>query len=438
MKILILSSTFPYPPGRGGTQVRTFNLLKYLSQQHSITLATLRSHDVTDLEIEQLRQYVQDLAIFPRPQIPVGWGWWGKVQRFSRFLLEGRPPNVISIYSPAMQTWVDEFVAAGKCDAIACEHSVNEIYVRPEWRKRLRTVVNIHSSVYGSCRQILETGTSEKPLRDRLNLPLLARYEKYYCSKFSRIVVTTEEDRQQLQGSRGALEQGSRGAGERGRFSSFFLLPSSCLPIEVIPNGVDLAKFPYRQVDPGGHRLIFIGAMDNLANIDAVRFLSLDILPALQQRYPDATLTIVGSKPVAEVLALRSQSGITVTGQVPSMAEYLHQATVCAVPMRIGLGIKNKTLEAMAAGTPVVASDRGLEGLAIGGGGSPLRALRGNQLEEYVEAISRLFEDEQLRQELSLNARSLIETEYTWEIIGQRYEQVLTDCFTPSTTKPCQ
>ncbi|WP_449419347.1 glycosyltransferase family 4 protein [Phormidium nigroviride] len=462
MKILILSSTFPYPPGRGGTQVRTFNLLKYLSQQHSITLATLRSHDVTEVEIEQLRHYVQDLAIFPRPQVAVGWGWGGKVQRFSRFLLEGRPPNVISIYSPAMQNWVDEFVAAGKCDAITCEHSVNEIYVRPEWRKRLGTVVNIHSSVYGSCRQILETGTSEKPLRDRLNLPLLARYEKYYCSKFSRIVVTTEEDRQQLQGSGGVGERGSRGAGEqrsggaeergsrgagergsrgaeKGRFPSFFLLPSSsCLPIEVIPNGVDLAKFPYRQVDPGGHRLIFIGAMDNLANIDAVRFLSLDILPALQQRYPDATLTIVGSKPVAEVLALRSQSGITVTGQVPSMAEYLHQATVCVVPMRIGLGIKNKTLEAMAAGTPVVASDRGLEGLAIGGEGSPLRALRGNQLGEYVEAISRLFEDGQLREELSLNARSLIETEYTWEIIGQRYEQVLKDSFTPSTTKLCQ
>ena len=171
--------------------------------------------------------------------------------------------------------------------------------------------------------------------------------------------------------------------------------------------------------------------MDNLANIDAVRFLSLEVLPALQQRYPDATLTIVGSKPVAEVLALRSRPGITVTGQVPSMAKYLHQATVCAVPMRIGLGIKNKTLEAMAAGTPVVASDRGLEGLAVDGVGLPLRALRGNQLGEYVEAISRLFEDGQLREELSVNARSLIETEYTWQIIGQRYEQVLKDCLVP-------
>ncbi len=46
-------------------------------------------------------------------------------------------------------------------------------------------------------------------------------------------------------------------------------------------------------------------------------------------------------------------------------------------------------------------------------------------MEEYVEAISRLFENPQLRDELSRNGRSLVETEYTWERIGQRYERVL-------------
>ena len=79
----------------------------------------------------------------------------------------------------------------------------------------------------------------------------------------------------------------------------------------------------------------------------------------------------------------------------------------------------------MSAGTPVVASDRGLEGLAVDGAGTPLRALRANNVGEYIEAIIRLFEDRQLRQMLSENGRSLIETEYTWEVQGQRYERVL-------------
>jgi glycosyltransferase involved in cell wall biosynthesis len=145
----------------------------------------------------------------------------------------------------------------------------------------------------------------------------------------------------------------------------------------------------------------------------------------LRQRYPEATFSIVGARPKPEVQKLGERPGIIVTGGVPSMVDYLHKATVCVIPLRTGFGIKNKTLEAMAAGVPVVASDRGLEGLAVDGKDTPLSALRANRVEEYIEAISRLFEDAQLRETLSRNGRSLIESEYTWERAGENYERAL-------------
>ncbi|MBD2569557.1 glycosyltransferase family 4 protein [Anabaena lutea] len=401
MKILILSSTFPYPPTRGGTQVRTFNLLKYLSQRHSITLVTQRESDVTESEIADLRDCVDNLVVFERPpDTGTTAGIPQKIQRLGTFLLKGTPPSVLNRYSVEMQTWVDNFVKAGKCDVITCEHSVNEIYIRPHFQKQVKTIVNIHSSVYGSCLNQLATGTSENKLRDKINLPLLRRYEQNYCSKFSNIVVTTIEDKQQLQ----QLNQNAE--------------------IAVIPNGVDLVTFPNRSTDPGGYRIIFIGAMDNLANIDAVCFFSNEVLPEIQKIYPDTTFDIVGSRPAPEVLELQNQPGINVTGRVPSMAEYLHKSTICVVPMRTGFGIKNKTLEAMAAGIPIVASDRGLEGLAVDGETTPLRALRANQPAEYIAAITQLFEQPELRFQLSTNGRQLVETEFTWEIAGQCYEQV--------------
>ena len=107
------------------------------------------------------------------------------------------------------------------------------------------------------------------------------------------------------------------------------------------------------------------------------------------------------------------------------MVEYLHQATICVVPMRSSFGIKNKTLEAMAAGVPVVASDRGLEGLEVDQKDQPLRALRANTVEEYLAAIEKLLTQPQLRATLSHNARLLIEQNYTWPEIGKKYEQVL-------------
>ncbi len=379
--------------------MRTFNLLKYLSQNCSVTLMTQRSPDVTDEEIAGLSQWVDDLKVFPR-RANSGGGVGAKLQRFGQFALNGTPPNVQGLHLKEAQDWIDTAVAADKFDVITCEHSVNEIFVRPEWRSRLRTVVDIHSSVYGTCKNQLETHTSENVWRDRLNLPLLKRYERCYCNKFSTIVVTTPDDQQQIQ-------EFCPGAN-----------------IAVIPNGVDFSHFPDRTADPGGHHLVFMGAMDNVANIDAARFFSCEVFPKVRQQYPEATLELVGARPVPEVLELAEHPGIQVTGKVPSMVEYLHRATVCVVPMRTGFGIKNKTLEAMAAGTPVVGSDRGLEGLAVDGA-NPLRALRANQVEEYCRAIGRLFEDPQLRQQLSKEARSLVEREYTWEQAGQRYEQAI-------------
>lgn len=397
----MVSCTFPYPPTRGGTQVRTFYLLKYLAQHHTVTLVTQRERGVTDAELGGLRDCVDHLVVFDRPQDSATTAkMLKKIQRFGKFLFQGTPPSVLNHYSVEMQTWVNNWVEAGKCDAITCEHSVNEIYVQPHFHKQLKTIVNVHSSVYATCRKQLAIGISQNAIRDKINLPLLRRYEQNYCAKFSEIVVTTEEDKLQIQ-----------------EFN-----PNS--KITVITNGVDLVSFPYRTSDPGGHHLIFIGAMDYLANVDAVCFFSNEVLPEIQKKYPDTTFEIVGSHPAPEVLALNKKPGIHVTGRVPSMVEYLHKATICVVPMRTGFGIKNKTLEAMAAGVPIVASDRGLEGLAVDGISEPLRALRANQPAQYVSAISKLFENPQLRSQLSQNARQLVEAEFTWDIAGKRYEQI--------------
>lgn len=377
--------------------MRTFNLLKHLSQRHAITLVTQRDRDVTAVEIAGLQDCVDHLVVFERPpDAGTASGIVKKIQRLSEFWQQGTPPSVLNRYSVEMQAWIDNYVQEQKCDVITCEHSVNEIYVRSHFQKSLRTVVNIHSSVYGSCLSQLASGVSENRLRDQINLPLLRRYEQKYGSKFSALVVTTEEDKSQLQKFHPHKE------------------------ITVIPNGVDLVTFPNRTTDPGGYKLVFIGAMDNLANIDAVCFFTNQVLPEIQKYYPQTTFDIVGSRPAREVLALK-QPGVNVTGRVPSMVDYLHQSTVCVVPMRTGFGIKNKTLEAMAAGVPVVASDRGLEGLAVD---TPLRALRANEPADYVTAISQLFDQPQLRSKLSDNARQLVETEFTWDIAGKRYEQV--------------
>lgn len=398
MKILMISSTFPYPPTKGGTQNRTFNLLKYIAQNHQVTLITQVAKTVTEIDIKNLREYVHDLQVF-LPNQPVTNYPWSKINRLIKAWYQGIPPHVKSLYNPHIQDWLDQAIFQQKFELITCEHSVNEIYIRPEWKQQLKTLINIHSSVFKTCQNGLVTKTSEYPWRDRLYLPLLRRYEQQILTKFSQIIVTTDEDAEQM---------------------SLF---APTTPITIVPNGVDLSLFPYRNRDPGGYNLIFVGGLDYLVNIDAVCFFAREILPLLQQDFPATSLTIVGANPTPEVIALTQQSpGITVTGRVPSVVEYLHQATVAIAPLRSGFGMKIKTLEYMAAGTPVVGSDRGLEGLKVE---QPLLALRANTISEYVTSINKLFTDEQLRATLSVNARRMIEADYTWESLAAQYQRIL-------------
>ncbi|OPF20347.1 glycosyl transferase family 1 [Microcystis aeruginosa KW] len=397
----MISSTFPYPPSKGGTQGRTFNLLKYLSKNHDITLIVQRTADVSDEEVEKLGNFVSKLVVFPRPQ-NAKTGIIAKLQRLAQFLKTGTPPNVLFGYSQEMQNWIDRAVKSQKFSVITSEHSVNEIYIRSEWQRQIRTVIDVHSSLYQTCKSQLEIGVSSQKLRDRLYLPLLRRYEQKTVQKFSKIVVTTDDDQKQMREFAPKKE------------------------IYLIPNAVDLDLFPYRSEEPAGHNLVFIGGLDYWVNIDAACFLAREILPRIQITYPETTLTLVGANPSLEVQELTKLKGVIVTGRVPSMTTYLHQATVAVIPLRTGFGMKFKTLESMAAGVPVVASDRGLEGLTVEGNHVPLASLRANSIEEYCTAISSLFESAELREKLSRNARKLIEDNYTWQQAATKYEQVLT------------
>lgn len=77
----------------GGTQIRTFYLLKHLSQRHAVTLVTQRSPSVSDDDVAALSGYVDKLVCFPQPTpADLQPGRLGKVSRFAQFIATGTPP----------------------------------------------------------------------------------------------------------------------------------------------------------------------------------------------------------------------------------------------------------------------------------------------------------------------------------------------------------
>src|SRR5690606_39218218 len=115
---------------------------------------------------------------------------------------------------------------------------------------------------------------------------------------------------------------------------------------------------------PAGEQpIVFTGAMDYWANVDAVEWFVQAILPQIRAVAPAAVFTIVGGNPSPKVKALAALPGVKVTGRVPDVRPYLAHAAVVVCPLRSARGIQNKLLEGMAMARPVAAPPQAFEGI---------------------------------------------------------------------------
>ncbi|HUB46409.1 MAG TPA: glycosyltransferase [Acetobacteraceae bacterium] len=130
----------------------------------------------------------------------------------------------------------------------------------------------------------------------------------------------------------------------------------------VVPYCFD--RFGAERPPPAGREIIFVAGFAHPPNEDAARWFVTDVFPRVHARVPDATLSIVGSKPTARVCALAGD-GVLVVPDVSDealQARY-RQARVAVVPLRYGAGVKLKVVEALKEGVPLVTTLVGVQGL---------------------------------------------------------------------------
>lgn len=241
-------------------------------------------------------------------------------------------------------------------------------------------------------------------VRALLNYRAARAYERFMFTPYRRTVVVSEADRDELRG----------------------INPS--LNIDVIPNGVDLRYFtPDNRETREPYTLLFTGNYEYAPNVDAALRLAREVLPAVQARIPEARLWLVGNAPPPELLALANDS-ITVTGRVPDVRPYLARASVFVSALCFGAGIKNKVLEALAMGCPVIATPLSIDGIEARDGQEVVIA----GLDALPETVIRLLNDALLRQMLSANGRALIESRYSWARVAEMYERLYQAVSEPS------
>jgi glycosyltransferase involved in cell wall biosynthesis len=191
----------------------------------------------------------------------------------------------------------------------------------------------------------------------------------------------------------------------------------------VVPNGVDLDYWTRRAGTPGDACVVFTGVMDYAPNEDAALYLIDRIVPLARRERPDLELLIVGRNPSRELRDRARAAGVTVTGAVEDMRDYLERAAVCIAPLRYASGMQNKALEAMAMQVPVLATSVVSDGLALGDG-TPPPVVTADGEERLAAELVELLRDTPRRDRLAREGRSYVEQHFSWAAGARTLEEL--------------
>jgi len=388
MKILMLTPYLPYPLHSGG-QIRSYNLIKNLSQKHQITLFSFIRSAKELVHIAELEKYCAKVKVFKRRQ-----AWDPR-----NILISALTPYpfLVAIYlSKSVKNAIRRELASNY-DLIHAE----TFYVMPNLPKptNIPTLLVEQTIEYMVYQRFVEDFKFFllKPLLyfDVLKIKL---WEKYFWQKATRLAAMSQSDKQIMEKS----------VKDR--------------KVDVVANGVDVEHFTESRIAKAVNQtILFVGNFKWLPNKDAAKFLVTDIWPKIHQQLPRAKLWIVGRNPTSEILDLSNQKNVTVSGEVDDIREAFQKSSVLLAPIRNGRGTKYKVLEAMASQVPVVTTKLGIEGIAAINQSSVLIAETADGL---ADKTIQVLTDKNLAAKLAANGKKLVYNQYNWQAISKELDQI--------------
>lgn len=390
MDILLISRCPPFPLHLGDRLI-PYHLARQLSERrHQIDLLAFYSRPEDAADIPRYERFFRTIQLIREPTRGAFRYLWRL--NFGTFF----PLSERSAWSPEMWRAIQKKLSAGSYDVVQLFGGI-QVY---EYRELVRALPNLivpYESFSLYLQNALESAANHSGLqRSRLQrqLGMARQYEKRMFEGYDRVVTLTQPDADTLH----EIQPTTRTV--------------------VIPNGVDTDYYSPTGLEPATPTLIFTGNFEYEPNLDAALRLTRLIFPEIKRRVPGAHLLLVGANPPPVLQAFKSES-VTITGRVLDVRPYLERSLIFISPLRMGAGIKNKILEAMAMQKALVATPLSMDGIAVK---HEEHLLIGETNEELMRAVVRLMRDGELRLDIARNARALIEERYTWKRVAERYE----------------
>jgi glycosyltransferase involved in cell wall biosynthesis len=387
-ELLFLSPEPPYPMIGGGA-TRTASLLEFFAPRFAIDLilfAEEGSPDPADAVPRHLVRCVSTLRL-PRHRKTL-------VARTGRNLaryLQSRPPLMdrFSGFDEPLST----LLAGRRYGLGVIEHFWCAPYVSLLRRHCADVWLDLHNieSVWHA-RLAKTENFFLRPALTGLG-SVCRKLECELLPRFSRILVPSETDLQELGTAAGPV------------------------PVTVYPNALPWIGTPERS---GEEAIIFTGNLEYAPNVTAICWFSRHVWPWLSRWRPGLVWRIVGKNPHGIRHCIKWDRGIELIGPVENAITEIARAQVAVVPVFAGSGTRFKIIEAWAAGTPVVSTTIGAEGLGVENRRNIVIA---DSAQDMKENIAALLNSPELRAEVGAEGRRMYDERFTWQAAWRSLER---------------
>ena len=376
MKILYVTPKVPYPLQDGGcfAMMQLIRSLKDSGATMTGLFLATHKHPWTDESQQELSTYFDSYKVVHLDTKVRIFGAFSSFLRQKNYNLERFRNDEVKAALSTLTKEDFDWVLFDGLFAGAC---------LTDWSlpKQLRSVMRTHNvehEIWRGLAQEQRKGLKKQFLRQLASS--LGREEKCILSGVDEIWSMTDDDHRTF------LEMGVK--------TPIYTIPVVVPKVDTEPDLTVKTAF-------------FLGSMDWLPNLDAVRYLTEEIWET-NRNLPQ--LKIAGSK--ADKLQLPPL--VQNCGRVPDVVDFMQHAGFMVAPIFSGSGVRIKLLEALAAGVPCVTTKIGAQGLSVQDSG----VLIADSVKDFVRHIQNLSESTALREELSRKGRAYIQNYHSFEVVN--------------------
>ncbi|OGK25838.1 hypothetical protein A3A46_00295 [Candidatus Roizmanbacteria bacterium RIFCSPLOWO2_01_FULL_37_13] len=392
MKILMLTPYLPYPPASGG-QIRTLNLLKYLSKHNEITLIALYKNEQERPYAKRLESYCKKIYLCKRAEKP-----W-QIGNILKSIFSPLPFLIVRNFSSEAKKTVEYLLRNDYFDVIHAE----TFYIMPHIPKTNIPVFLLEQTIEY---EVYQHFVKSLPIFLRyffyFDILKLKHWEHYYWKRAFLVGTVSETDRKLIN-----------------------KIEPQIHPV-VIPNGAgdELIAYKLTKKDLSFPTALFVGNFAWLQNTEAAYYLYQLIFPKLIKAIHNIKVIIAGQRAKDKLNLLPSRNVEIVnidTDNVGLVKKIYERSTIFIAPIFGPGGTRLKILAAMATGLPVISTKTGVTGLLVKDGYNVLIA---DTLDDFLNKVQILISDKQLYEKLRTNAYKLVNEIYNWKKISQKLEVV--------------